>query len=369
LSGVLRLFAIILAVLTGIALSLAVAFAPPTLYGLRPHAVTAGLDTHTTGGLIALAENGPVTGILTYDAWYKRTQAGSGWFLMPAPQMPDAPEGGVAFAVNGLLDPALSKLFGSAPRRCNRTPMPEKMIRAIEPDRKGGGFLGRSTCTRHRMDLDDVIAASLPATRLSADLTHAELAAFDARKDPLVQRDAVALWPTPYAFERVFTLPLVWQHSQGRDEDGIEDVTRALRSFANSAEIEGEITLRIETQDWWPNAPEAQIAPDQLVIHTDSGGRMIEGVEFREITLIAQCAPGARGLCDTLDLSALLAKSLKLRPAPLLRRALDAAGPVPDALQGMRGVLRTAMLERAQLHAPTSAARRFSVTWVEASAP
>ncbi|MDG1354126.1 MAG: hypothetical protein P8P70_13375 [Sulfitobacter sp.] len=97
----------------GVFLATMVLFSEPNFFGLRPHAVKRGLDIHSAGDFLALAEHGSVTGILTYDTWYKDRDGQTGWFFLPSITTKSLP-----FAVNGLLDPGLSKLFGTAPRRC-----------------------------------------------------------------------------------------------------------------------------------------------------------------------------------------------------------------------------------------------------------
>ena len=191
-------------VLAGLLLAGLVMFGGPNYYGLRPHAVDDNLATHELRDLTALAQHGPVTGILTYDAWYKGRDGATGWFVLQRGAFE-----GVSFKVNGDLDPALAKPFGASPRRCNKTPHPEKMIRAIEPERARSGFLGRSTCRRAKLDMAEVIAASTPALRHKDRMTHAELTRFDAQNDPLVLRDHVNVWPTPYAYYRTLSLPIV----------------------------------------------------------------------------------------------------------------------------------------------------------------
>jgi len=55
----------------GVFLATMVLFSEPNFFGIRPHAVKRGLDIHSAGDFLALAEHGSVTGILTYDTWLR----------------------------------------------------------------------------------------------------------------------------------------------------------------------------------------------------------------------------------------------------------------------------------------------------------
>lgn len=353
----LRVVTIVVALFVGIVLAGIVYFAPPTLYGLRPHAVKPDLDAHDVGELLSLAENGRTTGVLVYDAWYAGRNGQSGWFAMPL-------EGArkIQFGVNGALDPEISKVFGAAPRRCNGTGLPEKMIRVIEPDRTATGFLGRSTCRRAAMDLSAIIAASTPVMRTTAQMTHAELAAFDA--DPANIRDNVDEWPTPFAYYRTLTLPLIWYDSGISGSDPFFSLRRRAEELVKAATIETKIDVQLRIKDWYPRQFEG-ITTNQLPLQTQTETVFISGIKVRRMDLAVLCAADTVEACDQIDATALLPDVAALRDPHVLSRARATAQPLPDGITAIRDVLRESTLTRDTLVAPTAQKRRFSVTWYQ----
>jgi hypothetical protein len=156
---------------------------------------------------------------------------------------------GVGFKVNGVLGPALAKLFSAAPRRCNKTSHPEKMIRAIEPARNKSGFLGRSTCKRSKMDISEGITASAPALRYEDRMTHAELTRFDAQDDPLVLRDNVRVWPMPYAYYRTISLPIIWAEPDAVADDLLEALKDRASNLAGALHRDGFVGVRLSARE------------------------------------------------------------------------------------------------------------------------
>jgi hypothetical protein len=360
---VLRIALIVLALIVGLILALMVFFAGPTVYGLRPHAVQSDLDTHTVDELLTLAEHGPVTGIVTYDDWYDGHQGQTGWFLLP-PE--DAVEMG--FAVNGALNPTLSKVLGSTPRHCNGKGLPEKMVRAIEPDRHASGFLGRSTCRRARMDLSELITASRPAIRHKEPMTHAELAAFDSLRGPWRQRDVVDLWPTPHAYHRSISLPLVWQESSATASDKIGQLTEQAKTLAGRWTNKGQIEVRLKIQDWQPRHFEG-VTPDQIPLILRSETVLISGIQIRQIELNVLCATTALAACHAVDASSLSLAINAARDAEVWANALGAAQQLPPNISGLRGVLEATNTERATIANSAAQERLFWVTWYDAKEP
>lgn len=86
MKAALRIFALCLALCAGVLLAVLVALGGPNYYGLRPHAVTSGLDERDVTVLTALAAHGPVTGLLAYDAWYKTVMMRQVGFCCPQPK-------------------------------------------------------------------------------------------------------------------------------------------------------------------------------------------------------------------------------------------------------------------------------------------
>lgn len=358
----LRILALCAALFAGLVLAALLVFGGPNYYGLRPHAVRSDLTRHDLDALTGLAQYGPVTGILSFDAWYEGRDGNTGWFLLPAAQAQ-----GVGFNVNGALDPQLARTFGVAPRRCGDTSLPEKMLRAIEPERANAGFLGRSTCARSKMDISDVVAASSPAIRHSDDLNHKALLEFDAVKDPLVLRDYVALWPTPYAYERSVSLPLVWEREGALPPHTINTLRNKASAQAKMLSRTEGISARLEMQDWsaqYLGDDTARLLPfrmqDEIVVLTD--------IRFVRFDFIILCAPEDRAACDAIDVSALLPDVAVLRDAKILESAIAARKPLPDANMILRDVLHERALRGETVRAPASEERRFSITWYDARA-
>ncbi|WP_299417095.1 hypothetical protein [uncultured Sulfitobacter sp.] len=358
-----RILLLTIAACAGLALAAIVLFSGPTLYGLRPHAVRDGLDVYDTDALLALAENGPSTGVLTYDSWYEGRDGKTGWFLL-ARGAGLSPE----FAVRGVLDPSIAKIFGSNPRRCAGTPFPIKMIRVIEPERDRSGFLGRSTCKRADMDLADVIAASRPALRQKETMTHAELLAFDTASDPLRLRDDVRYWPTPYAYHRTLALPLVWQTYPNDEADKLYALTQAAQEWARNLHSEGVVGIQVRSEEWRPRTLE-NFETDQMAIRMDQETLLISGIKVRRIAFVVLCAPLHREACDAIDPAPLLTDVAALRDPAVLARALATQQPMPNDLIWGRDILRHAAFARSTITAPTASERQFSVTWYTASDP
>ncbi|WP_298863552.1 hypothetical protein [uncultured Sulfitobacter sp.] len=358
----LRIFAIVIALGAGLLLSVMLAFGGPNYYGLRPHAVKAGLDSHDLSDLTALAQYGPVSGIISYDAWYEGRNGLTGWFLLPIDQAED-----LEFNVNGQLDPTLAAYFGAPPRRCKGTGLPEKMIRAVEPERNQSGFLGRSTCTRSKMDIRDIIAASSPAQRHETAMTHAELLAFDDRANPLMIRDNVRLWPTPYAYYRTITLPIIWQSQDRRPHFGISDLRQKATELAEHLNREGHVGVRMQMQEWYPRYF-SDAEPHLLPLVRENKTVLITGIRFARLSFVVLCASNARADCDAVEVSQLRTDIDAVRDQRILQDALAGEQPLPDTNMVLRHVLHESDLEGSTILAPTSEERRFSVTWYDARA-
>lgn len=340
-----------------------VLFADETFYGLRPHAVKQDLKQREIGELLVLAENGPIPAIVTYDAWYEGRSGQTGWFILPTAQTND-----IAFGVNGALDPALSKMFGADPRRCGGTGLPEKMIRAIEPDRTASGFLGRSTCKRAKMDLGNVIAQSKPAERHSALMDWETLTAFDAAATPFTPRDAVDAWPTPYAYYRTIALPLVWRASNASTPDRVFDLRQRAQTLAETLNVEGHVGVRLTVKQWGPQ----QIQNSDIRALPFAGAQgvvLLRDVEITQFGFTVLCALQARDACNAGDVSELMDDVLALRDINVWDRAVHAAVPAPNEVAVWRDVLRPEQILQEALHAPKAQSRQFSVTWYDASAP
>ena len=359
----LRIAALCLALCAGLLLAAMLVFGGPNYFGLRPHAVKPGLESHHVSDLTSLASNGPVNGILTYDAWYKGRKGKTGWFVLPAAQIST-----IGFSVNGALDPQMAKVFGAGPRRCNGTSLPEKMIRAVEPERIKSGFLGRSTCKRSKMDIQDVIAASSPAARHNAQMTHQELTEFDAQENPMILRDNVPAWPTPYAYHMIISLPVIWQDMNIRPEFSINDFRNIASDLADALNREGFVGVRLQLQEWYPrHFTEAR--SNHLPFEYQDETIMLSGIRFSRFDFVVLCALEARKDCDGIDVSALLVDVKKLHDRDVLNAALAKKLSLPDESIGLRDVLTEIALERDRLTSPTSKERRFSVTWYDGRAP
>ncbi len=360
MSTALRIAAVFAALCAGVFLAALLVFGGPNYYGLRPHAVDSDLETHDVRDLTALAQYGRVTGVLTYDAWYKGRDGATGWFLL----RPEQTEG-VGFKVNGALDPTIARVFGAAPRRCKNTPHPEKMIRAIEPARAQSGFLGRSTCRRSKMDIAEVIAASTPALRHNDFMTHAELARFDAQNDPLVLREHVNLWPTPYAYHRTISLPIVWEALNDSYGGPFETLKDSASSLADALHRDGFVGVRLMAQDWRPRHI-SDALPDHLPFVRDSGTVMLSGIRFTRFYFTMLCAPEAREACDAVDVSELLPEVMAARNPDTLATVLSSQTTYDDSHAVQRDILREASVTREGILSPTSAERRFDVVWYDA---
>lgn len=335
-------------------------FGGPNYYGLRPHAVKAGLEKHDLRDLTSLGAYGRITGILTYDAWYKDREGQTGWFLLPA-----AKARNIAFKVDGPLDPQLAEVFGAPPRRCSNTSLPEKMIRAVEPDRTQSGFLGRSTCTRSKMDISEVIAASDSARHQTALMSHADLLAFDARADPLLVRDNVRVWPTPYAYRRTITLPVVWQSQGERPLFSISDLRQNAVGLAEQLNRENHVGFRVQIQEWYPRYFSETLS-HLLPLVRENETVLISDIRFARLSFVVLCAKDARADCDAVEVSQLRGDIDAVRDPQVLKSALAGQRPLPDANMVLRDVLRESYLKGSTILAPTSEERRFSVTWYDA---
>lgn len=353
---------VLVALLLGLVLAGMVFFATPTLYGLRPHAVNDDLPDRSIPELLALAEHGPVTGILTYDAWYRGRDGQTGWFLLP---MSDAAAG--RFAVKGALEPTLSKAFGVSPRRCAGTGLPAKMVRAVEPDRKRAGFLGRSTCGRHRMDVSDLIARSLPAFRKDVTMTHAELRGFDAAPDPLLLRDAVDFWPTPYAYQRTLTLPVVWERVDAAHPKPLSQLTQLARNVAAAQGQEDAVEVQLRVTRFTPTTVEG-LNGEYLPYQNANGLALLTGVTAMQIAFDVLCAPDQKAACDAVDVSGLMVDALALRDAALWARAVKTSVPPPQNAV-WRDVLSASRQQRDTLSAPLAQPRVFDVSLYDAREP
>ncbi|MEQ6203369.1 hypothetical protein ABMC88_09965 [Sulfitobacter sp. HNIBRBA2951] len=353
---------VLLALLLGLCLAGMVFFATPTLYGLRPHAVDDDLPRRSIAELLALAEHGPVTGILTYDAWYKGRDGRTGWFLLP---VSDAAEG--HFAVKGPLEPALSKAFGVGPRRCGGTGLPAKMVRAVEPDRQRAGFLGRSTCGRHRLDVSDLIARSVPARRTEMTMTHAALRGFDATPDPLLLRDAVDFWPTPYAYHRTLVLPVVWERVDEAHPTPLTLLIQRARDTAADLHQKGVVGVQMHVTRFTPTLVEG-LNGEYMPYQSAEGLVLLTGVTAAQIAFEVQCAPDQRAACNAVDVSGLMAGVDPLRDAALWAGALQTAAAPPENTI-WRDVLNAPRQQRDVLSAPLAKPRMFDVTLFDARAP
>lgn len=360
MSVALRIVAICAALCAGVLLALMVAFGGPNYYGLRPHAVKVDMETHDLSHLVSLAEYGKVSSILSYDAWYKGRDGKTGWFLLPVDQTE-----GIKFNVNGQLNPTYATVFGASPRRCNGTSQPEKMVRGIEPERTQLGFLGCSTCRRSKMEIREVIAASAPAIRHSEKMTFEELIQFDAIGDPLVQRDNVTVWPTPYAYHRTLSLPVVWQSLDARPDFTISDFRSIASDLADTFTREGVIGVRLQKQEWYPRHV-TEALPNHLPFRTQNKTVMLDGIKFVRFDFVVLCAPSALTDCDAVDVSVLIDDVQKLRDRSVLNAALDRQTPLPEGNMVLRDVLSENAIQRDGLIAPTSKERRFPITWYDA---
>lgn len=292
----------------------------------------------------------------------KDRNGNTGWFLLP---IKDAQR--IEFNINGALDPSLAAAFGSSPRRCNGTVRPEKMIRAVEPAREKSGFLGRSTCTRSKMDIGNVIAASRPAIRIEEKMTYEQLMKFDALRDPLVQRDNVRVWPTPYAYHRTLSLPLVWQSLNIRPDFLFSDLRRLASDLADTLNTEDGVGVRLQTQEWYPRHVTDTLSQHLSILRGDET-IMLSGIRFMRFDFVILCAPDAHAACDAVDVSALLAHAERLRDADVLNAALEAQYPLSDNNIALHDALSETDLLRDSLIAPTSKERQFPVTWYDARA-
>ena len=340
-----------------------VVFGGPNYYGLRPHAVKAGLEPHDLRDLTSLGTSGPITSILTYDAWCKDRDGQTGWFLFPA-----AKAQGITLNVDGMLDPQIASFFGAPPRRCNETSLPEKMIRAIEPDRRQSGFLGRSTCARSKMDIGDIIAASRPAVQKKLHMTHAELTRFDATPMPYRQRDSVKNWPTPYAHYRRIILPTVWATTDPQAGQDVNGLLKKLKAITEQLTRENHILLRMEAQAWLP-FPIDTVTPDHMHVNADGKIALIHGIEFRSIYVHVLCAPDARAACDAVDISDVIPAVHGLRDPQVLAQALATQRALPDTQMARRDVMRLQGLSNDSISALKAAKRTFLVTWCEEVTP
>lgn len=338
-------------------------FADETFYGLRPHAVNPDLEQRQIGELLALAENGAVPAIVTYDAWYRGRSGQTGWFVLPIAQADD-----VVFGVNGALDPAFSKLFGADPRRCGGSGMPEKMIRAVEPARTASGFLGRSTCKRAKMDLGNVIALSKPARRHNATMDWATLTAFDAEATPLTPRDAVDVWPTPYAYYRTISLPLVWQPSKSALPDRVFALRQRAQALAEALNEEGHVGVRLTVEQWRPQ--QVQNSDIRGLPYAGTNGVvLLSDVNITQFGFTVLCALQALEACDAIDVSVLMDDIMALRDKGEWDDALRVAVPAPQEVAVWRDVLRPEHIIKEAILAPKTRAREFYVTWYDATAP
>lgn len=346
--------------LFGAVLALLIYFGAPNFYGLRPHAVNSDLDRHNVNELLSLAENGPTTGILIYDAWYKGRAGQTGWFLMPLRKTGDT-----TFFVNGALDPGLAKMFGAGPRKCNGTGLPEKMVRVIEPDRDRSGFLGRSLCKRARLDVSDLIKNSLPAVRKTTDMTYTELVTFDASNNPLRLRDNVLAWPTPYAYRRTISLPLIWQRTpQGNTGDAIYKYTNAARKWARNQQQPNQVAVQLQVKNLGANY-NSETSEQELTLKRSMETILLQGVQVRAIEFIVLCSSTAWEICNQIDASLLLSGALELRDPHLLGSAIKTAQKVSDEAEGQNNVLDESLLTPDHFTAPKAQERSFPVTSYE----
>lgn len=132
----------------------------PTLRGLRPHATFDNLKTYSARDLSNLTSDPGYEAILVRDVWHSKGAA-SGWFALTGD---DLNEESLKFSIRGDLD-YNPTIFVSGPKRCGGTGQPAKAIIALEPNRTEGGFTGRSTCTRAKMNLAALIERATPLER------------------------------------------------------------------------------------------------------------------------------------------------------------------------------------------------------------
>ncbi len=138
---------------------IALSWFDPTLGGLRPHAVFGNLKTYSLPELVALSDDPVVDAVLIRDEYHEK-QGASGWFALTGAQLQNEE---LRFGFAGALD-YNPTIFVSGPKSCG-VGQPRKAIIALEPSRAKGGFVGRSTCTRPKMDLREVIEQATPVER------------------------------------------------------------------------------------------------------------------------------------------------------------------------------------------------------------
>ncbi|WP_184565522.1 hypothetical protein [Sulfitobacter undariae] len=360
---VLHVGLVLMALFVGAILALLVLFSGPTLYGLRPHAVRSDLDRHTVGALVSLKRDGPVSAVITYDGWYRGRDGQSGWFVSTPEDIEN-----IEFAVNGELDPLLARNFGSNPRRCSGKDKSRKVIRAIEPERRSGGFLGRSTCDRKDMDLSAVIAASAPATRTVGSMSYTELEAFDRQTTKPRWREYVQGWPTPYAYQRTISLPLIWQSPNAPWPAPFRKVTTAARELADGLQIEGKIEISIGGSTWLPQTY-LDDPIERLPIRLGTKTTTVTGIEVKRIDIVILCAPDMRAACDAVDVEALSSLVAESRDDAHLAKAIANATPFEGETPALRDILNVEALTRTAPLTPVSKERQFSVTWFERNLP
>lgn len=283
--------------------------------------------------------------------------------------LPTAQAHNIPFSVNGALDPALASLFGAAPRWCNETSLSRKMIRAVEPERTESGFLGRSTCTRADMDIRHLIAAGMPAVRHKSWMTHKELSALDALRSPWIQRDNVRLWPTPYAYQRTISLPVLLARppcpSSGNTKPRLTNSQLMIlgSKLATMLSHDGRLAVQVLMQHWYPRSfPD--IDQKLLPLVRAEGIVLIADTEFAPIDFAIFCA--ALFDCEMVDVSNLLHDTSALRDPDVLNTALARQRPLPAPDMILRDILRERTLKRAGIVAHPPSERRFKVTWYDA---
>lgn len=235
------------------------------------------------------------------------------------------------------------------------------MIRVVEPARLRHGFLGRSTCVRPDMDLGSVIARSHPVRHYDGYMTHTELSAFDAARAPLLLRDAVVRWPTPYVYERVISLPMIWQHTPHTAKDLLFEMNQRVHALAFSLQSDGEIQIRMRIDTFGTERVTGPVG-HKVPFLKDGKLLILSGLQFRQIDFVIHCAGHVKARCDALDVDVLRTQIEALRDQTLLGQTIaQATPPAEDDIQ--RNILRADALIRSTIVAPASVERRFQVEW------
>ncbi|MBU2982345.1 hypothetical protein KO498_11055 [Lentibacter algarum] len=287
----LSIFGVFAVVLLACFMMIVAAF-DPTMMGLRPHAVRDGLTEYTTQDILDLGKEAEPH-ILLRDVWYQR-RGKSGWFVLTPKALAAKP---LPFALRGELDVVVPKIFQTGPKNCGQTNQPAKAIILHEPERQNSNFVGRSTCSRGKMDINGVIEAAQPVARRVwwdvAQSTYLEQRAM-AAKDASYLVGPIGQSVDPQPYKRELFLPPV-----DRSTTDIYAVSRKLEKQLDALPLPYGVSthhlsrsLSIRTKDG-----------GNAVFFTDGNSTYkLDNVEIQQSSVVFSCSPEAIAYCE--DLSA-----------------------------------------------------------------